>query len=434
MLDTCATTGLCAIKCPVNINTADLVLSLNQQNKTWVNYLYVKFATKYFALWMNFTNKAIKYTNLFANLIGKKRLNHATQSLHKKYKIIPVYPTNMPKHQTFKFKTEGMSVDSWASDVQLSKHKNHSNYSRMDNDQSNNLYNENNEHPNRKVIIYIPTCPNQIFAESKISEAKLDKGNQRHHPYQLATLNIANHLGYKIIIPHNIKNLCCGQLLNNKPSMSNINNSTNPNSMCNNNACSSNHQKQSSLLLQEIKNTVDLVLAQNSMAQHSDISVVIDNTSCYHYFLSQLNTQESKVKIITSIEFIFNALPQLPLIQKFNNVILHIDCSSIKLSLAEQIRQIVSKCTRNITEPDIVNCCGFAGAKGFTIPELNQAAIKHMQIKNMSYDVGVSGNRNCQIGLAEYIKVDFISVAEMVNICLCVDLQESKPPLQFPHI
>lgn len=74
------------------------------------------------------------------------------------------------------------------------------------------------------------------------------------------------------------------------------------------------------------------------------------------------------------------------------------------------LEQIANACCDNVIVPDNVNCCGFAGDKGFYLPELNKNALAELpaQIPN-ECTRGLSNSRTCEIGLSEHSKISYQS-------------------------
>ena len=52
--------------------------------------------------------------------------------------------------------------------------------------------------------------------------------------------------------------------------------------------------------------------------------------------------------------------------------------------------------------PEGIYCCGFAGDKGFTVPELNQHALRNLASQVEGCQQGFSSSRTCEIGLSSY--------------------------------
>ena len=65
-----------------------------------------------------------------------------------------------------------------------------------------------------------------------------------------------------------------------------------------------------------------------------------------------------------------------------------------------------------------MTCCGFAGDRGFVVPELYQHALRkiHDELPK-ACDCGVSSNRTCEIGLTAETGRTYRSVAYLLEEC-----------------
>jgi D-lactate dehydrogenase len=66
-----------------------------------------------------------------------------------------------------------------------------------------------------------------------------------------------------------------------------------------------------------------------------------------------------------------------------------------------------------------VGCCGFAGDRGFTFPELNKYGLRKLrpQIEANQIEVGYSNSRTCEIGLETNTGIPYMNIVYLVNIC-----------------
>jgi D-lactate dehydrogenase len=55
---------------------------------------------------------------------------------------------------------------------------------------------------------------------------------------------------------------------------------------------------------------------------------------------------------------------------------LHVNCSVRKTGSDGKLKALLAACVEKIIEPAGVTCCGFAGDRGFVVPELNQHALR----------------------------------------------------------
>ncbi|MCC2625599.1 MAG: hypothetical protein K0R14_1472 [Burkholderiales bacterium] len=328
-IDTCATTGLCANKCPVGIDTGKFILGLKQKPKTLLN----SFLAKNFNLFVAFNRHLLTITNFTGRLFGKNNTYQISRSIHKVIPIMPIYPTSMPQTQDAVFKPTAVI-----------------------------------QGDNKQKIMYIPSCNNRIFADNN----NIGDRNAVHH--------LLEHIGYTIIYPEYLANLCCGQIF-------------------------------------DSVDTPKLRLGKknqlNKIIINSRLPVLIDNSSCFH------NTLQSTHGQLTSIlDIIETNLGKLCIKNKYHKIALHIDCSSIKLGQSEKIIKLLTNFASEIIIPYNINCCGFAGRIGFTTPELNESALSSLADQIKECEIGVTFNRNCQIGLSLHGQKQYLSLAELVLTCL----------------
>jgi hypothetical protein len=84
-----------------------------------------------------------------------------------------------------------------------------------------------------------------------------------------------------------------------------------------------------------------------------------------------------RLKLYDFHEFAVDALlPRLMISKQAGPVALHINCSVRKNGADAKLRTLLAACTDEIVEPAGVTCCGFAGDRGFVVPELNQHALR----------------------------------------------------------
>ena len=83
------------------------------------------------------------------------------------------------------------------------------------------------------------------------------------------------------------------------------------------------------------------------------------------------------------------------------------------------VRDLAMLCSDSVLVPEGVGCCGFAGDKGMTHPELNAYALRKLrvQIEAAGIKVGYSNSRTCEIGLQTNSGVPYRSIVYLVNSC-----------------
>ncbi len=98
-------------------------------------------------------------------------------------------------------------------------------------------------------------------------------------------------------------------------------------------------------------------------------------------------------------------------------VAVHVTCSTRRMGLGDTIIGLACKCSTNVIVPAAVGCCGFAGDKGFMVPELNAWGLRHVRpaIEKGGAKAGYSNSRTCEIGLSDHSGIPYKSIAYLVD-------------------
>ena len=100
-------------------------------------------------------------------------------------------------------------------------------------------------------------------------------------------------------------------------------------------------------------------------------------------------------------------------------IALHITCSTRQMGVADDLIELAKMCSTKVYLPEGVGCCGFAGDRGFTFPELNKYGLRKLrpQIEANHIEVGYSNSRTCEIGLETNTGIPYMSIVYLVNEC-----------------
>ena len=163
-----------------------------------------------------------------------------------------------------------------------------------------------------------------------------------------------------------------------------------------------------------MSNALEAALMKAS--QNGKYPVIMDASTCSARMQKHL---ADKLKLYDFHEFAHDALlPRLMITRQAGPVALHINCSVRKNGADAKLRALLKACTENVIEPAGVTCCGFAGDRGFVVPELNQHALRHIH-KDLPSNCacGVSTNRTCEIGLTAETGINYQSIAYLLEKC-----------------
>lgn len=228
-------------------------------------------------------------------------------------------------------------------------------------------------------VVYFPSCINQTMGLEKKSPEKLPLVNKM--------ASLLHKAGYDIIFPKDMDKLCCGTIWESKgmPDIAN-------------------------------RKTKELEDALWEASEHGKYPVLCDQSPC----LYRMREMISKMKLYEPAEFIVKFIQdKLVFTPTEQPVAVHITCSMQKMGLANDLIGLAKKCSNNVLVPEEVGCCGFAGDKGFTNPEVNTYALRKLkpQIEAKGIKVGYSNSRTCEIGLTTNTGIPYASIVYLIDKC-----------------
>ena len=157
------------------------------------------------------------------------------------------------------------------------------------------------------------------------------------------------------------------------------------------------------------------------------LPVVIDATSCTSGLieaadaLTDVNRERhGKLEIVDSIEWARRLLRngRLEVAERLGSAILHPTCASRKLGLDGALAEVGAALADQVTVPPSAGCCGFAGDRGFTHPELTASALAPEAAEvaaSPPADAYVCANRTCEIGLRRETGHDYASLVYLLE-------------------
>ncbi len=103
--------------------------------------------------------------------------------------------------------------------------------------------------------------------------------------------------------------------------------------------------------------------------------------------------------------------------RKYGRIAVHATCSTRAMGLADDMARAAGLCAREVVLPKDIYCCGFAGDKGFTHPELNAAALAGLAAQVEGCEAGFSTSRTCEIGLTMHGRIPYRSILFLFDEC-----------------
>lgn len=229
-----------------------------------------------------------------------------------------------------------------------------------------------------KKLVYFPSCINRTMGASE------DAGHGSE-PLADVFVRLCRRAGFEVIFPENMSGLCCGMIWESK----------------------------GMLEIADAK-TRELEAALALASQGGTIPVVCDQSPCLH----RMKEHITSMTLHEPAEFILDYLvPHLRLRKLDRTIAVHVTCSSRRMGLADKIIRLASMCAAKVVVPAEVGCCGFAGDKGFTHPELNTWGLRKLKpaIEKGGATEGYSNSRTCEIGLTTNSGISYKSIAYLVD-------------------
>lgn len=340
--ETCATDGLCALICPVKIDTGKFIKDFrhniaSDRTKSIASYIgsHMAGVTSMGRTGLNFVNgcHSILGTSIMGGIAGGLRsISNG---------VIPKWNADMPKGA---HRIKNMVV---------------------------------NEGYENKVV-YFPSCINRTMGVSK-KYAKDEVELTRK------TEELLIRAGFTIIYPEGLNDLCCGMAFSSK-----------------------------GLKEEGNRKSKELETSLFKASEEGKYPVLFDMSPCFYTFHEVYTNKD--LQIYDPIEFMLKyVMPRLTITKPRDIVTVFPVCSVKKIGMEQNLYKLAQMCAKEVVLVES-NCCGFAGDRGFTYPELNKHGQRHLkeQIKSNCKE-GYSTSRTCEIGMSEYSDINFKSIFYLID-------------------
>ncbi|WP_417696951.1 FAD-binding and (Fe-S)-binding domain-containing protein [Psychromonas sp.] len=347
-IDTCAATGLCADRCPVGINTGDLVKKLRSLKYQQFAPI-ARWTANHFSTTNKLLNVGLKVNQVAQETFGSARLNKASKGIaNLSNNGVQRWSAEVPGANTFKLKS---------------------------------TFNKLHGQQNDKKVVYLASCSSRSMGQ------QADNKDQRS--LTEVTSSLLAKAGFDVIIPDNINDLCCGQP----------------------------HDSKGFFDIAKQK-SAQLETALWEASEHGKWPVLMDTSPCAKRSIEAFSEETvQQMQVVEPSLFVLNYLVEYLNITPLQEpIMLHITCSTRKMALDKQMLQLAQQCASEVIVPEHIECCGWAGDKGFTTPELNSAALSPLrsQIPN-GCTRGYSNSRTCEIGLSHHSGIAYQSILYLVD-------------------
>ena len=355
---TCATDGLCSTSCPMKINTGELTHLIRQLDmlNSKMGYKAGEFAANHLAGIKKGLRVVLDVAHLGHVTLGPKLMSSVCRGMNKMG--LPLWTTAMPKKR---------------------RQPKQSDLTKL-------IIKESLPHADKKEepatdlkVVYFPSCINQTMGlprKSPVERSLVDEVVQLMHKS-----------GYEVIFPEGMERMCCGQIWESK-----------------------------GMLDIADRKSAELEAALWKASEEGRYPVLCAQSPCLH----RMRKVMKKMKLYEPAEFIMTYLKdRLDFHPIDRPIALHLTCSTREMGVADDLVALAKLCSTRVYLPEGVGCCGFAGDRGFTYPELNRYGLRKLrpQIEEHHIEVGYSNSRTCEIGLESNTGIPYMSIVYLVNEC-----------------
>ncbi|MBN6790535.1 FAD-binding oxidoreductase [Pseudomonas fulva] len=338
-MDTCAATGLCAQRCPVGINTGELVKKLRAQAAE--HGKAADWLAEHFKTAMGGARLSLTAANTARKLLGAPRLNRLSAALSKTSKgRMPRWTPAMPQP------VRPVRVGEASNDP-------------------------------RPRVVYLAACVSKVMGPAyadREQSSLLDK-----------TRSLLEKAGYQVVFPDNAESLCCGQPF-----------------------ASKGYPEQAEHKRQELINAL-LHASRGGLDP-----IYCDTSPCTLRLVQDLG--DTRLDLYDPVRFIRTHLvDRLTFTPQDEPVAVHVTCSTQHLGESQALIDLARRCSTQVVIPEGIHCCGFAGDKGFTTPELNAHALRSLKNAVQYCGEGISTSRTCEIGLSTHSGIDYHGLVYLVD-------------------
>jgi D-lactate dehydrogenase len=239
------------------------------------------------------------------------------------------------------------------------------------------------------AAVYVPSCTNRIFGRAK--------GEPGPASLAEALVAVSARAELPIWIPAEVAGSCCGLPWSSK-------------------GFSEAHRHKANEMVERLWR----------WSGEGELPVVIDAASCTHAVaepgegvLSEENAERlAALTILDSVAWAHDhLLPRLEISRKVGSATVHPTCATRQMGLAPRLRSLANALAEDVHVAPSATCCGFAGDRGFTHPELTAAATapQARELAGREFDAHLSSNRTCEIGLTRATGAPYESIVFLLE-------------------
>ncbi len=221
------------------------------------------------------------------------------------------------------------------------------------------------------AAVYVPSCTNRIFGAPAAAGPWVVE----------ALVEVSARAGLPVWIPEDVIGSCCGLPWSSK-------------------GFGAAHRHKANEMVERLW----------EWSGEGALPIVVDAASCTHGIadpgpgvLDEENAERlGELEILDSVAWAHDRLlPWLEVSERVGSATVHPTCASRHLGLAGRLEALAGALADDVHVAPSATCCGFAGDRGISHPELTAAATAPQaeELAGRSFDARLSSNRTCEIAL-----------------------------------
>jgi D-lactate dehydrogenase len=339
--ETCAADGLCAMACPVGIDTGKMTKALRAEARGPVSRTIAASAARHTGAATAAARAGLRLANAGRAALGPAlalRLSRGLRALSGRR--LPAWHESFPRPAP-----AGLFADRLRGRA--------------------------------RCAVYLPSCVARTMGAAR--------ADPDPRPVYQAVLSLLDKAGWDVRFPRGVEALCCGLAFESKgfPAL----------------ADGKARELEGALL---------------EASEGGALPVLCDTSPCLQRMRATL---DPRLRTFEPVEFVHDILlSDLKLERRAGRVAVHLTCSSQRLGLEPKLRALAAACAEEVVLPP-TGCCGFAGDKGFTAPELAASALAGLAEAVRGCGRGYSTSRACEIGLSLHAGIPYQSIVHLLDAC-----------------
>jgi D-lactate dehydrogenase len=249
------------------------------------------------------------------------------------------------------------------------------------------------------AAVYLPSCTNRILGSPADGPKSRARGDiSAHRPSVVeALVDVSARAGLPVWIPDDVVGSCCGLPWSSK-------------------GFEAAHRHKANEMVERLW----------GWSGEGALPIVVDAASCTQGIadpgpgvLDEANAERlAELEILDSVAWANDRLlPWLEVGEKVGSATVHPTCASRHMGLGHRLEALAGALADDVYVAPSATCCGFAGDRGISHPELTAAATapQAAELSSRHFDAHLSNNRTCEIGLERATGEPYESVIRLLE-------------------